>query len=114
LSSENLETNLQFKAFAENNSTQRLLSCFIDKQCCTEKNRNKKRRIQRQVILMRIVVKEKNFLKPCIPPLITARLLIRGGQTAALRTFACGSLSFPKMYIYVFYLLFLLQSVEIL
>jgi len=44
----------------------------------------------------------------------------RGGQTAArephaaLRTFACGSLSFPKNYIFGFYFLFLLQSVEIL
>jgi len=36
----------------------------------------------------------------------------RGGQTAALRTFVCGSLSFPKNYIFIF--LFLLQSVKIL
>ena len=35
----------------------------------------------------------------------------RGGQTAPLRTFACGSLSFPKNYICFS---FLLQSVEIL
>ena len=41
-------------------------------------------------------------------------LYTRGGQTAALRTFAYGSLSFPKNYIFVLYFLFLLQSVEIL
>jgi len=38
----------------------------------------------------------------------------RGGQTAALQTVACGSFSFPKKYVFVFYFLFLLQSVQIL
>ena len=38
----------------------------------------------------------------------------KGGQTAALRTFACGFFSFPKNCVFVFYFLFLLQSVEIL
>ena len=45
----------------------------------------------------------------------------RGGEVkqaiephAALRTFACGSLSFPTNFIFVFYVSFLLQSVEIL
>jgi len=32
----------------------------------------------------------------------------------AFRTFACGSLVFPKNYIFVFHFLFRLQSVEIL
>jgi len=47
-------------------------------------------------------------------------LYTKGGQTAAhepymaLRIFACGSLNFPKNYIFVFYFLHLLQSVEIL
>jgi len=31
-------------------------------------------------------------------------LYTRGGQTAAFRTFACGSLSFLKNYTFVFYL----------
>jgi len=45
-------------------------------------------------------------------------LYYRSGQAAAcelhaaLRTLACGSLSFPKNYIFIF--LFLLKSVEIL
>jgi len=48
----------------------------------------------------------------------TCTLYTRGGQTAGcepnaiLRTFSCGSLTFPK--IYFFYFLFILQSVEIL
>jgi len=33
---------------------------------------------------------------------------------AVLRTIACGSLSFPKNYVFVLYFLFLLPSVEIL
>jgi len=41
-------------------------------------------------------------------------LSTRGGQTAALRTIACGSLSFSNIYMFAFYFLFLLQSVEIL
>jgi len=47
-------------------------------------------------------------------------LYAKGGQTearethTALRTFACGSLSFLKNYIFVLYFLFLLPSVEIL
>jgi len=60
---------------------------------------------------------------PCLAHISTqfSRIVyFRGGQTAArephaaLATFACGSLSFPKNCIFVFYLLFLLQSVEIL
>jgi len=37
----------------------------------------------------------------------------QGWPNCGSRT-ACGSLSFPKIYVFVFYLLFLLQSVEIL
>jgi len=36
------------------------------------------------------------------------------GQNAAIRIFACGPFSFPKMCTVVLYFLFLLQSVEIL
>jgi len=41
-------------------------------------------------------------------------LYIEQHNMPALRTFACGSLSFPKKYVFVFYFLFLLQSVQIL
>jgi len=52
--------------------------------------------------------------------LLNKTLWGRGGQTAArephakVRRAACGSLGFPKDYIFVFYFLFPLQSVEIL
>jgi len=36
------------------------------------------------------------------------------GMWQGLRTFTCGSLSFPEIYIFLFYSLFLLQSAEIL
>ena len=45
---------------------------------------------------------------------INAKKYSSGGQIAALRTSACGSLSFANNYIFVSYFLFLLQSVEIL
>jgi len=45
---------------------------------------------------------------------VSLHLILTRGQTATLRTFPCGSLSFPKIYIFVFYFLLVLQSVEIL
>jgi len=54
---------------------------------------------------------KKNEMQPLG---LTARVYSRVGQTAALRTFSCGTLSFLKHYTFVLYFLFLLQSVEIL
>jgi len=39
---------------------------------------------------------------------------IRGGQTAPLRTFPCGSLRFSQNYMFVLHSLFILQMIYIL